>query len=86
MRTDHDAVVGMTLGEQQLEDGFLGHAVGRVLGALPPLVAHDVLLVGKRLLIDDVQQIAHAIGLEPQRELDLVRRQRLEVVGEIEVG
>ena len=37
-------------------------------------------------LIDVVEQIAHAIGLEPQRQLQLVRRHRLEVVRAIEVG
>ena len=37
-------------------------------------------------LIDCVEQIAHAIGLEPERELELVRRHRLEVVRAIEVG
>ena len=38
------------------------------------------------LLIEHVEQVAHAIGLEPQPELELVRRQRLEVVRAIEVG
>ena len=31
------------------------------------LVAHDVLLVGELQLVDRVEQIAHAIGFEPQR-------------------
>ena len=46
---------------------------------------HDVLLVRQLGLIDLLEQVAHAIGLEPQRQLELVRRHRLEVVGAIEI-
>ena len=59
---------------------------GLVLDALAALVADDVLLVGQRSAVDLLEQIAHAIGLEPQRELELVGGHGLEVVGAIEVG
>ena len=36
--------------------------------------------------VDLLEQVAHAIGLEPQRELELVGRHGLEVVGAIEIG
>ena len=50
---------------------------GRFSIALPPLVPDDVLLVRELLLIDRVEEIPHAIGLEPERQLELVRRARV---------
>ncbi len=47
---------------------------------------HDADLVVESLLRERVEQEAHAIALEPQRELELVRRHRLEVVRAIEIG
>ena len=54
-------------------------AVGPVLVALAPLVEHHVALVVELGLRHRRQQEAHAIGLEPQRQLELVGGQRLEV-------
>ncbi len=85
VRSDDDAVVRMPFGKQRLEHRFLDDAVRPVLGALPPLVPHDVLLVRQLGLIDRLEQVSHAIGLEPERELELIGRHRLEVVGAIEI-
>ena len=67
-------------------DLFLGQPVGRVLDALAPLVPHHVLLVGEHLLVELVEQEAHPITLQPQRQLELIGRQVLEIVGAIETG
>jgi hypothetical protein len=64
----------MVLGIEQFRNAHLRHAVGRVLVALTPLVLHDVALAVDELLRDDVEQVAHAIGLEEQREIERVRR------------
>ena len=45
---------------------------------------HDVALRVELLLRHRGQQLAHAIRLEPERELELVRRHRLEVVRALE--
>jgi hypothetical protein len=72
--------------KERLDQRLVGEAVWLVLDTLAPLVADDVLLVGERGLIDFLEQITHAIGLEPQGQLELIGRQRLEVVGAVEVG
>ena len=71
--------------EKRLEQRFFDDSVGPVLVALTPLVANDVLLVRQLRLIERVEQKAHAIGLEPERQLELIRRNRLEVVRAVEV-
>ncbi len=86
VRSDDVAVVRMPLRKQRLEHRFLDDAVRPVLAALTPLVPHDVLLVRQLRLIDRLEQVSHAIGLEPERQLELIRRHRLEVVGAIEAG
>ena len=58
---------------------------GLVFDALTALVADDVLLVGKGCGGNLLEQVPHAIRLEPQREFDLVGRDGLEVVGAIEI-
>ena len=83
VRADHVAVVRMALREERLDERLLGDAVRLVLDALTPLVADDVLLVRERRLVDLLEQVAHAVRLEPQRELELIRRHRLEVVGAV---
>ena len=65
--------------------GLVNDAVWLVLDALPTLVAHDVLLIGERGGRDLLEQIPHAIRLEPQRELDLVGGNGLEIVRAIEI-
>ena len=74
VRADHVGVVRVARRKQQLHDGLVDHAVRAVLDALAALVAHDVLLVGELGCVELVEQIAHAIGLEPQRQLELIRR------------
>ncbi len=86
MRSDDVGVVRMVLRKQLVEHRLVDDAVRLVLDALPALVADDVLLVREIGLIDHVEQVAHAIGFEPQPEFELVRRQRFEVVRAIEVG
>ena len=86
MGADHVGVVGMVRRKQRLRDGFVRDAVRPILHALPPLVAHDVLLVRELRRVELVEQIPHAVGLQPQGELELIRRQRLEVVGAVEIG
>ena len=36
-------------------------------------------------VFERIEQRGHPIGLQPQRELELVRRQRLEIVGAVEI-
>ena len=50
------------------------------------LVLHDLALVVEVLLAERLGEGAHPVGLEPQRELELVRRHRLEVVRPVEPG
>jgi hypothetical protein len=61
-------------------------AVRLVVDAPAALVLHDVALVVELLLGHGGQQARHAIGLEPQGELQLVAGQGLEVVGSVEPG
>ena len=76
----------MRLRKQLMEERLFDDAVGLVLDALPALIAHDVLLIREVGLIDLVEEIAHAIGLEPQGEFEAVGRHGLEVIGPVEVG
>jgi hypothetical protein len=85
-RADHVAVVGVGLGPDRLHDLLVQQLVRRVLHRLAALVLHHLDLVLEALLGEARQQVAHPIGLEPQAQLELVHRQRLEVVGAIEVG
>ena len=86
MRSDDGAVIGMPLRKQRLVDRLFDDAVRAVLVALAAFVADDVLLVRQALLIDDFEEVPHAIGFEPQRRLELIRRNGLEVIGAIETG
>ena len=86
MRADDVAVVRMPRWEQRLDHRLLGQSIWLVLDTLPPLIAHDVLLIRQRGLIDLLQQVAHAIRLEPQCKLHLGRWDGLEVVGAVVVG
>ncbi|CAM5587899.1 hypothetical protein STENM36S_06235 [Streptomyces tendae] len=85
-RTDRRVVVGVPLrvgeGGQLLE----GRAVGDVVVALAAFVLDDVPLVLHRLLVQGGQQGAHAVGLQPEGELQLVGGHGLEVVGPLEAG
>ena len=86
MRADHVGVVRVPLRVERLVHGLVDNAVWRVLDAQAPLVPDDVLLIVERGLIELFEQVAHAIGLEPQRQRQLGRRHGFEVVRAIEVG
>ena len=83
MRPNDIAVVGMPLRKQRLDERLLGAPVGAILDTLAALVSYDILLIGQSCLIDLLEQITHAIGLKPQRELELIGRHRLEIVGAV---
>jgi hypothetical protein len=61
-------------------------SVGRVLVALAALVLHHVALVVELGLGEGLQQPAHAVGLHPERELEVVGGHPLVVVGAIGIG
>ena len=86
MRADDIAVVGMSFRVEALNHRLFRKSVRLVLDALTPLVSHDILLVGKCCLVDLVEQVAHAIRLEPQRQFQLIGGYGLEIVGAIVVG
>ena len=65
---------------------FLPRAVGPVVVRPALLVLHDLALVVEVLLAERVEERGHAVRLEPQAEVELVRRQRFEVVGPIQPG
>ena len=68
-----------------MKQALLYDAVGSVFRALPALVPHHVLLIRKIGLVQLVRQISHAVGLQPEGKLQLVRRQCFIVVGAIEI-
>ena len=74
----------------QGKDGFLdvglGHPVGAVFVALPPLVLHHVALDFKRILVQGVQQEAHPVRLQPQGQFQVVGWNVFPVVGAVGVG
>ena len=82
---DHVAVIGMLLGKQQVHHLFVGHTVGPAL-ALAALVAHHVPLIGQQHPVEPLHQETHAVALQPQRQLQLVRGHGLEVIRAVEVG
>ena len=69
MRSDHVAVVWVLLRKYLVKHSFFHHAVWSVFHALPPFVAHYILLIRKIRLVQFVRQIAHAVGLQPKRQL-----------------
>ena len=66
--------------EQPLER----RAVRDVVVALAPLFLHHLALDVELLLRQGREEVAHAIGLQPEAEGQVVRRQRLEVIRAIE--
>ncbi len=59
------------------------HAVRSVLVVLTALVLNDVALPGESRLVEAVEQEPHPVALEPEREVEAVLRDRLEVVGAV---
>ena len=72
--------------KQRLLNVPLRHPVGAVLVRLPPLVLDHIPLGVKPLLIQRIQQKAHPVGLQPQRQLQIVGRHILPVVGAVAAG
>jgi hypothetical protein len=56
----------------------------RAVVALPLFVLHHAALLVELRLVDDAEQMAHAIGLHPQREIERTGLHVLEVVRAIE--
>ena len=83
---DRQPVIRMIRRIERRDDRHAREAVGPILVLLPPLVEHDVALVLELRVGERRQQIAHAIRLHPQGELERVRRHDLPVVGAIGVG
>ena len=81
---DGRMTVGVPLVVGALEQGLEREAVGAVLVRLPPLVLHDFALVVELLLRDPGLEEPHAVGLQPQAEIEFVRGQGLEVVRAVE--
>ena len=65
---------------------LLPRAVRAVVVRPALLVLHDLTLVVEVLLAERIEQRRHPVRLEPQREVELVRRHRLEVVRPVQPG
>ena len=76
----------MLLGIEVALELLLPRAVRAVVVRPALLVLDDLTLVVEVLLAERVEQRSHPVGLEPQRELELVRGKRLEVVRPVEPG
>ena len=72
--------------KQRREHRHRRQAVRPVLVVLPPLVQHDVALIGELRLGQRRQQVPHPIRFHPQRELERVGRHDFPVVRAIGVG
>jgi hypothetical protein len=72
--------------EQRRRQRHAGQAIGPVLVVLAALVQHHFALGGEFRFRQRRKQVAHAVGLEPQRQLERVGRHHLPVVGAIGVG
>ena len=83
---DRRPVIGMLGRKQRGQHRHRRQTVGPVLVVLTPLVEHDVPLVRELRVGQRRQQVAHAIGFHPQRELERVRRHDLPVVRAVGVG
>ena len=81
---DGRVVVRVALGIGQRGHPLERGAVGHVVVTLPALVLDHVPLVLQGLLVERRQQRAHAVRLQPERQLQLVRGHGLEVVGALE--
>src|SRR4029450_1903549 len=70
---DDRPMIRMAFGVQHFGQCDLGHPVGPILVTLAPLVLDDVALGVHGLWGHRVEEVAHPIGLEKQRELQRVR-------------
>ncbi len=75
----------MPSGIRVLRDRYPHPAVGLVL-PLPFLVLHHPPLLIELGLVDGAQEMPHAVGLHPQRDVEGGRGNVLEVIGAIVIG
>ena len=85
-RSDRRVVVRVLRREEVALELLLERAVRPVVVRPALLVLDDLALVVEVLLAERVEEGRHPVGLEPQGQLELVRRQRLEVVRPVEPG
>ncbi len=83
MAADRQVAVGVSLGVERRRDGETIEPVGDVVVALASLVADHLLLVLQALLVEQIEQVAHPLALEPERGLQVVARDDLVVVGPV---
>ena len=85
-RSDRRVVVGVLGRVDRRQHLLVPRAVRPVVVRPALLVLDDLALVVEVLLAEGVEKRAHPVRLEPQRELELVRRHRLEVVRPVQPG
>jgi len=78
--------VRVPLAEEHLVQPLVGHAVGAVLVGLLALVHHHPALHLKHLAGEHGKEEAHAVALQPERQLHRVRGHGLVVVGAVQPG
>ena len=77
---DHRPGIGIRLRIHRRRGDLEGAAVGLIVRALAALVLDDVALRRELRRVELVEQEAHAIGLDPEHALEIVRRNGLVVV------
>jgi hypothetical protein len=85
-RADRRVVVWMLRREEVRLELLLERAVRAVVIGPALLVLDDLALVVEVLLAECVEQGRHPVGLEPEGQLELMRRERLVVVRPVEPG
>ncbi len=77
---------GCSVGEEQLMDALVRHAVRPVLVRLLPLVDHHAALQLQHLLVENGEEEGHPLALQPEGELHRVRGNDLVIVGAVQPG
>ena len=80
LRAYRGPVVRMRRGKHQRLQRQIRHPVWPVFVALTPLILHHIPLHIEDLLVKRIQQKAHPVRLQPQRELQVIGRHILPVV------
>src|SRR3546814_6849606 len=78
--------VGMACGVHGAKQLGEHAAAVRLVFALALFVLHHAALLIEHLLVDRAKQMAHAIGLHPQRGIERGGRHVLEIIGAIGTG
>jgi len=76
----------MTLGKELVKHRLFHEPVGLAFDTLTALVPNDVALVLQLVRVQRIEQKPHAVALQPEGELELVRGKGFEVVRAVEVG